>query len=1423
MIERTADAKVSRDKPRKGYAQETESDAVAALDAIASFSQATPLEVKAEPPQEERAAKPPVFHLVSEVPVTLNVPSPVIDAGKWLERIERDWSSVSKSDSSSHYANVAGFSQRDRRHSEQIARAAEKAPPINASAISHAADSLSSVTNVQGGGGQALSPTAEGHRDGASERGIPHASLVKELLTSASFHLASQDVSPLSAAHSATLATLQNIERDWSQATTEQHENQSATVDAHRSQAARYTGVTPGVTNDSRRAVVSAHSQDQKWLGETTPVVNAERPAKRVEAESKSYTEGVGDHRLMATVATGLETSSRSQSDAFERASSAQSALPIKPLQALLANVAFEPASPELALLDPARNGVLAALRRIEHNTAASTLVANRSGRGTRNTLATSDSTDAAGALSVPGSATSLATATASSDTQGLRQKVYRVKRIEKQVDRALSPSTQLSSQADGGVTATADAIHAKHSFGGDDQQRQAVSEGKTSSPLSPDKPGSEATVDAKPSETPLTAEDLRKLPLRNENGQFLSRDEKAGMSKAELAQAKAREERQQAKREEKNDSLLGKLGQVAHDTLTEQGDATDGVGTAVGNAYYSAVKEVYTGYQELAGEDSKGRELYQWARGHWDKRREASSDSSKSESISGHGVSEDSTLQQCVTAHWDKRREASNEKNDVDSADKKTIERHHEQATLQASEAQAQSATAEREQREQSSVQHEEVSETLETIAATNEDGFEEVVKEVKRIQGGGGSSIIPTRAGFGRATPGGAGGRGGTGGAGGAASRGRMGRLWDRVRSPFVRAPGGATGAGAAAPGGAGSSASTGRMASAWQSAKGMLGMGGGSAGASASAGTGTLNAIKGAGSKALSGGSRLLGAVAAPVTGMLAYSSTRSELESRSDLSEAQKTTTAAVTGVGAGGGALAGASGGALAGAAAGSIVPVIGTGIGGLIGGIIGGALGAWGGQKAGRTVGDAVANTMDNVEEEARKALDEREERLRREELKERKWYNPTTWFSGGGSTPQQPTQAPSSFGSMPGAGARASQSSSQTAESAGQGSSSTSRDASLVERDDFGRVAEKYESGGRGVSTVSTGHNDPGGVSYGKHQLASNTGTMQAFLNSSEGEAYREEFAGMRAGSDEFSAKYREVASRDAEGFAEAQQSFIARTHYDPVANYAATQGMNTESEAIQEALYSQSVQHSGEGNRKIIDDAMSRVGPDASESEVIDALYDARGDYASQFVSSSAARDRYAREREDVRAISQASASESQETSSSEQQVAAANSHQRDGSSVLTAGSESQSQVEPGAAQSAEGAASSTPASLVSTSTSEVDSRPMTVASALDYAISGSTPASEPVLPSEPVTPIDDRQAAKAFHPAPQRQQPGASRRERREPSSPAPAQQRVASNVGAGDSLSPRGGVHAPGVNDIQIGFSDPILTLMAMDRI
>jgi hypothetical protein len=42
-----------------------------------------------------------------------------------------------------------------------------------------------------------------------------------------------------------------------------------------------------------------------------------------------------------------------------------------------------------------------------------------------------------------------------------------------------------------------------------------------------------------------------------------------------------------------------------------------------------------------------------------------------------------------------------------------------------------------------------------------------------------------------------------------------------------------------------------------------------------------------------------------------------------------------------------------------------------------------------------------------------------------------------------------------------------------------------------------IGAIAERFESGGRGPGTVSSGAGDPGGISYGTYQLASRTGTL--------------------------------------------------------------------------------------------------------------------------------------------------------------------------------------------------------------------------------------------------------------------------------------------------------------------------------------
>ncbi|MBE0507902.1 MAG: hypothetical protein IBX50_14520 [Marinospirillum sp.] len=131
------------------------------------------------------------------------------------------------------------------------------------------------------------------------------------------------------------------------------------------------------------------------------------------------------------------------------------------------------------------------------------------------------------------------------------------------------------------------------------------------------------------------------------------------------------------------------------------------------------------------------------------------------------------------------------------------------------------------------------------------------------------------------------------------------------------------------------------------------GMLGslaelLGGGKAGKAGgilAKGGGLLKGAAGFGGKAL-------GALAAPIAGLIAYSSKKNELAERTDLTEEQKKTQALSTGVGAGGGALAGAA----AGAAIGSIIPVFGTAIGGIIGGIAGAFGGEWLGGKAGEAI-----------------------------------------------------------------------------------------------------------------------------------------------------------------------------------------------------------------------------------------------------------------------------------------------------------------------------------------------------------------------------------------------------------------------------------------------------------------------------------
>jgi hypothetical protein len=200
-----------------------------------------------------------------------------------------------------------------------------------------------------------------------------------------------------------------------------------------------------------------------------------------------------------------------------------------------------------------------------------------------------------------------------------------------------------------------------------------------------------------------------------------------------------------------------------------------------------------------------------------------------------------------------------------------------------------------------------------------------------------------------------------------------------------------------------------------------------------------------------------------------------------------------------------------------------------------------------------------------------------------------------------------------------------------------------TTAPGGLTSAPDLGSVSAKYESGGRGVGFISSGQGDPGGPSYGIHQL-SGVSSMGAFLASPEGEPYRAEFGSTRPMTADFNEIYRRIAARDPEGFAAAQRAFYTRTHYEPARQAAEQAGFDVSSRAIQEALFSIGVQHGGA--RTIIDRAASQLGAGASVEDQIRALYEARSQYVRGLSSlpestRQAVLSRYQREVRDVLAL--------------------------------------------------------------------------------------------------------------------------------------------------------------------------------------
>jgi len=162
-----------------------------------------------------------------------------------------------------------------------------------------------------------------------------------------------------------------------------------------------------------------------------------------------------------------------------------------------------------------------------------------------------------------------------------------------------------------------------------------------------------------------------------------------------------------------------------------------------------------------------------------------------------------------------------------------------------------------------------------------------------------------------------------------------------------------------------------------------------------------------------------------------------------------------------------------------------------------------------------------------------------------------------------------------------------------------------------------LGKLSEKYESGGRGPGTVSTGKGDPGGVSYGTYQLASKLGRADQFV----ARHYPDEFKGLKGGTDEFTKRWKELAAKDPKGLRANEHAFIKDTHYDPQARKLAKElklDLAARTAALRDVVWSVAVHH-GPNTDVIVTAAKPLLKDGAldgvSDEALIRAVYAERG----------------------------------------------------------------------------------------------------------------------------------------------------------------------------------------------------------------
>lgn len=168
-----------------------------------------------------------------------------------------------------------------------------------------------------------------------------------------------------------------------------------------------------------------------------------------------------------------------------------------------------------------------------------------------------------------------------------------------------------------------------------------------------------------------------------------------------------------------------------------------------------------------------------------------------------------------------------------------------------------------------------------------------------------------------------------------------------------------------------------------------------------------------------------------------------------------------------------------------------------------------------------------------------------------------------------------------------------------------------------------LGALSARFESGGRGPGTVSSGTGDPGEISYGIYQFASKTGTCRSFLQQ-EGSPWAAHFGTAKPGESAFTAAWKVIATQEPDLFANAQHAFIERTHYHPLVSTIRERtglDLDTRAPAVRDVAWSCAVQHGGAARfmTKAIaacDRRLSRTAP-GYDRALIEDIYRERNAY--------------------------------------------------------------------------------------------------------------------------------------------------------------------------------------------------------------